>query len=138
LADVTSGVVGPLVTATNDVGCKTSGAYDINSGTGVNRFTLGADANPEIVAAFDCSSLTNMTIMAYTTVSVTGNRVLTLETSPVATGNVWAATAVTVTPNTTAGNGVSTNTSAFAGQRCRITAPGNLTTGSVSVYVTGR
>ena len=138
LSDVSSGVSSNIVTATNDAGCKTSGAYDVNSGIGVNRFTRGTDANPEVVAAFDCSQLSNMTIVAYTTVNVTGNRVLTLETSPVTSGAVWAATAVTLTPNTTAGNGVSVNSSAFAGARCRVTAPGNLTSGSVSVYVSGR
>lgn len=91
-----------------------------------------------IITDIDVTGINLLNIHAKTTANITSAQVLTVSYSPHATDDIWITTALTITPNTTAGNVVSgTQLTALNAIRCKITCPVAISAGSFDLYIVG-
>lgn len=99
--------------------------------------TVNNTVSSVVIAEFDVSIIKNVQIFTKTTATITGPQLLTLQISPIDSGDFWVNTSVTTTPSTTLNNtSVSSNVSVSA-KRARLITAAAITSGSYDVVVIG-
>lgn len=117
------------------------------SGDGVNIFpntvatkvSLTNASTGVVLAAQSCAGIKSFNLYTNTTATITGAQVCTLEVSPSDTDNIWIATSLTITPNTTNATVVAgTPVSTIIARRCRVSIAAAITTGTFDLYLVGQ
>ena len=121
---VTSGAITVSGTATNTPAGSSTKASCTNASTGA------------VVAATSCVGMKSFNVYSKTTATITDAQVLTLEISPHDSDDVWKATALTITPDTTSGNVVmGTALATPVARRARVSTAAAITSGTYDVYL---
>lgn len=108
------------------------------AGTVTGTADLTSASTGVVVAAFSVVGMQRINLFTKTTTTITDAQVLTLEISPSDTADVWIATALTVTPSTTANTVIAgTVLSNLTARRARVSTTA-ITSGTYSVYVVGQ
>jgi hypothetical protein len=117
-------------------------SYDDGDSVGVQgnsvstKASLTSASTGVVVAAFDCSGMKSFNLYTKTITTITSAQVLTLEVSPSATDDVWKATALTITPDTTADVVVmGTTLTSVVAKRARVSIAAAISAGTFDVYV---
>lgn len=88
-----------------------------------------------VVPELDASSMKSFQIYVKTTTAIVGPQVLTLELSPVDSGDVWLTTTCTVTPSTTLDAVVASSVLAGVARRARVRTAAAITSGVADIYL---
>lgn len=91
----------------------------------------------EIIGAITCNEIKTIQLYVKTTDTIVGPQVLTLEVSPVTSGDFWVATSITVTPSTTLNATVASSVGTICARRFRVTTAAAITSGTYSLTVFG-
>jgi len=92
-----------------------------------------------VLAEFDITGMSANNIFSMTQINIVGAQVLTLQISPIASGDLWFNTSLTITPDATAGNGIAgTVLSNLVAKRARIVTAAAITSGSYDIYALAR
>ena len=90
-----------------------------------------------VIAEFDVSIIKNVQIFTKTTATITGPQLLTLQISPLDTGDFWVNTSATTTPSTTLNNTTVSSNVSISAKRARLITAAAITSGSYDVVVIG-
>jgi hypothetical protein len=92
-----------------------------------------------VLAEFDCSDLNKFNLYTETTTTIVGAQVCTLELSPADSGDVWVATALTITPSLTDEVVVmGTALSNVLARRARVSIAAAITSGTFNLHLIGQ
>ena len=95
---------------------------------------LGAEA---VVAEFDISTIKSISIYTKTLTTIVGAQVLTLQISPVASGDFWVSTSITITPDLVANVTKVSSIATVNALRARVITAAAITSGTYDVIAVG-
>jgi len=111
----------------------------VNNSVSASATALDNTDTGIIVAEFPVDGAGVINMYVRTDTLLAGPQVITLEISPVAAGDVWMDSTVTVTPSTSAGVMLrGTAETDLVAKRARVKIAAAITSGTFSVYVEGR
>lgn len=88
-----------------------------------------------IIAEFDCTGYKSFNLFSKTTSTIVGAQTVTLEISPAASGDVWFATTLTLTPSTVNNTVLMGTLSSFIAKRARASIASTITSGTATIYL---
>lgn len=125
--------------ANSGVSLQLDAATDSISVQGVSSSTKVSLTNAStgvVIPAASCVGTQKFQLYSHTNTTITDSQVCTVEVSPSDTDNVWVATSLTNTPDTTAGNSVmGTAVTNIVARRARVSIAAAITSGTFDLYL---
>jgi len=90
-----------------------------------------------VVAEFDISTIKSISIYTKTLTTIVGAQVLTLQISPVASGDFWVSTSITITPDLVANVTKVSSIATVNALRARVITAAAITSGTYDVIAVG-
>lgn len=90
-----------------------------------------------VIAEFDISNVKSMVIYTKTLTTIVGAQVLTLQVSPVTSGDFWVSTSVTITPDLVANVTEMSSIASIVAKRARVITAAAITSGTYDVIAVG-
>lgn len=100
------------------------------------KVSLTSASTGVVIPAASCVGMKSFQLYSNTTSTITGSQACTVEVSPSDTDNVWKATTLTITPDTTnAGVVMGTLNSAIVARRIRVSIAAAISSGTFDLYL---
>jgi hypothetical protein len=113
-----------------------SGTATVTPASSTTKASLTTSSTGVVVAAESCVGMHTFNLFTKTTATITGAQAITVEFSPHDSDDVWKATALTITPDTTADVVVmGTPLTGVCARRVRVSIAAAISAGTFDVYL---